>query len=133
VLPTEISQLTLLEVFEVGGNPLVSPPLEVAEQGIEGIREYLASPGVPDALVVGGRAIVNTSEGDTLSLRDGPGLGFVVITRLVAGTPVTLLEGPHAYDGYNWWRIRTPDGLEGWSVESVDDRGTRLQTLLPAP
>jgi hypothetical protein len=44
---------------------------------------------------------------------------------------VLLLEGPRSAGGFVWWRIRIPSGVEGWVVESVDDNGTRLRTLIP--
>jgi hypothetical protein len=81
-------------------------------------------------LVIGGQATINTTEGDTLNVRGGPGTSFPVVGRLPAGTRVTLVEGPRAGEGFTWWRIRAGN-LEGWVVESVEDRGTRLQTLLP--
>jgi hypothetical protein len=27
---------------------------------------------------------------------------------------MTLLEGPQAANGLNWWRVRTVGGREGW-------------------
>ncbi len=85
-------------------------------------------------LTVGGRAIVNTTEGDMLRVRTGPGVGFVIAFQLANGTPVTLLEGPApGAEGYTWWRIRTDDGRSGWAVEGVQEPEGYLQTLLPLP
>ncbi|MCW5206382.1 hypothetical protein VU08_05570 [Desulfobulbus sp. F5] len=41
-LPPEIVQLTKLKRLHLHYNPLVSPPYELAEQGIEAVREYFA-------------------------------------------------------------------------------------------
>lgn len=79
-------------------------------------------------LAVGGKVTVFTTEGDRLNMRSGPGLSFEIVHKLAKNTVVTLIEGPRKADGYVWWRIRTSDGLEGWSVERVDDE----QTLQPA-
>jgi uncharacterized protein YgiM (DUF1202 family) len=83
-------------------------------------------------LAVGRQATVNTTEGDSLNIRSGPGTGFDVVARLSAGTRVTLLEGPRDAGGFTWWRIRISTGLEGWAVQSVDDGGLPLQTLVPS-
>jgi hypothetical protein len=42
-LPPQIVQLTNLKVLSLQYNPLISPPYELAEQGIPAIREYFAS------------------------------------------------------------------------------------------
>lgn len=80
------------------------------------------------ALAVGEQATVFTTGNTVLNVRGGPGLDFPVVARLEPRTNVTLLEGPRKEDGYAWWRIRTADGQEGWSVERVDEE----QTLQPA-
>jgi internalin A len=41
-LPPEICQLTKLTTLDLDGNPLTSPPYEIAKQGIEAIRQYFA-------------------------------------------------------------------------------------------
>lgn len=79
-----------------------------------------ASPST-GGLIVGGSALVNTTEGDRANVRSGPGIGFSIVDRLANGTTVTILEGPANNDGFTWWRIRTPGGLEGWMVEEADD------------
>ncbi|NWG18008.1 MAG: SH3 domain-containing protein [Chloroflexi bacterium] len=90
-----------------------------------------ATPVIGGFLAVGGLATVNTTEGDNLNLRLGPGTNFEIIGKLPSGARVTLLEGPRFAEGLTWWKIRAASGIEGWAVESVNDNGTRLQTLLP--
>ncbi|NWF69584.1 MAG: SH3 domain-containing protein [Chloroflexi bacterium] len=80
-------------------------------------------------LLAGGTATINTTEGDQLNVRSGPGIDFGVVGRLADGTRVTLVEGPRAADGLRWWRIRVGD-IEGWVVESVEDGGALIQTLI---
>lgn len=80
---------------------------------------------------MGGLATVNTTQGDNLNVRLGPGTNFAIAGKLPSGARVTLLEGPRFAEGLTWWKIRAASGLEGWAVESVNDNGTRLQTLLP--
>jgi tetratricopeptide (TPR) repeat protein/uncharacterized protein YraI len=77
-------------------------------------------------------AEVYTTGGDTLNLREGPGIDFEIIERLEPGALVTLLEGPRKNDddGYVWWRIRTEEGVEGWSVERADQEQTLQLALI---
>ncbi|WP_446011736.1 COR domain-containing protein [Candidatus Electrothrix sp.] len=42
-LPPEINHLNNLERLDLKGNPLTFPPIEIAEQGIEAIREYFTA------------------------------------------------------------------------------------------
>lgn len=87
----------------------------------------------PPGLGVGGTALVQTTEGDTLRARTGPGLGYAVAFLMPNGTLVTLREGPVAADGYSWWRVEAPDGRSGWAVDGVPEGLSGwLQTLVPA-
>lgn len=81
----------------------------------------------PIALRVGGQAQIFTTEGDALNMRSAPGTQFERVSQLPSGSMVTLLEGPVDADGFTWWRVRTVDGIEGWTVESADN----VQTLQP--
>lgn len=90
-----------------------------------------ATPVVEGFLALGGMAVVNTTEGDQLNVRASPSTGAAIVGKLTDGARVSLLDGPRFAEGYTWWKIRTASGIEGWAVESVNDNGTRLQTLLP--
>lgn len=71
-------------------------------------------------LVIGGQARVFTTDGDSLNLRTGPGRSFQRVGMVGSGTVVTILEGPVAADGFNWWRIQLPNGQGGWAVDYAD-------------
>lgn len=91
------------------------------------------APVPPPGLMVGGTAVVQTTAGDHLRTRTGPGIGYPVLFLLANGTPVTLREGPVAADGYSWWRVETGDGRAGWAVDGVPESVSGwLQTLIPA-
>lgn len=78
----------------------------------------------------GDEARVQTSEGDPLNLRATPG-GEVVL-GLVNGSRVRITGGPRVQGGYRWWRVQTPAGVAGWTVEAIrDERGAWQRTLLP--
>jgi hypothetical protein len=83
---------------------------------------------VPPYMGAGAQATVHVIRGDTLNVRDSAGLSGTVLEALADGTAVTLLEGPQTADGYVWWRVRTPSGVEGWAVESANG----VQTLITA-
>lgn len=113
----------------------LAPPLFSAQavivsdqRGITPEQAATARPGNPDgALVVNGMAIITTTEGDRLNMRENPGLTGAIVARVDDGTQVVLLEGPVSLDGFVWWRIRLPTGLAGWVVESADS----VRTLIP--
>jgi len=77
-------------------------------------------------LQVGIEAEINTTEGDLLNLRSGPGTNYDVIDQLPNGEAVELREGPQQVNGLSWWRIETTAGQIGWVVERVND----VQVLL---
>jgi uncharacterized protein YgiM (DUF1202 family) len=81
----------------------------------------------PDTLHEGGTAIVSTTSGDSLNMRTAAGVDFQIRTKLARGTQVTILEGPVEADGFSWWRVKEPSGVEGWVVDFVDG----VITLIP--
>jgi len=90
--------------------------------------EAVTSPiPLPNTLSAGEQATVQVVRGDKLNVRSGPGISNLILERLENDTLVSILEGPQAGDGYQWWRIRTPAGTEGWAVDVADG----IQTLIP--
>lgn len=111
-----------IELSVVLGNDLVSTNGESTGDVRSDFAEY--------NLFVGDLAEVFTTEGDRLNLRAEPSIEAEIIDRLEYGEVVTLLEGPRKEGGYSWWRIRTADGQEGWSVERVEVEQTLQLALL---
>jgi hypothetical protein len=104
--------------------PLLVSPGQVAASA--------ATPILSSGLAVGRLARVHTTDGDQLNVRLLPSLSANILAKVPDGDRVTLLEGPRYSEGFTWWKVRTAAGVEGWVVESVEDKGTRLQTLLPS-
>ncbi|MCK6580332.1 MAG: hypothetical protein L6Q98_19740 [Anaerolineae bacterium] len=77
-------------------------------------------------LYVGGQATVFTAD-EGLKLRDATNTNSNILENMPSGIVVTLLEGPVSANGYVWWRVLSPSGREGWSVESADG----IETLIP--
>ncbi len=72
----------------------------------------------PEVITVGVRARVNISEGLAINLRDQPTLsGSTVITRLVAGSEVDVIDGPEPEADLNWWNVDGGGEQVGWVVE----------------
>lgn len=99
------------------------PPVEATVTPSVGTGRPIAA----GDLVVGGRARVFTTEGDSLNMRSGPGTSFAIVSELALDTRVTVLEGPVSADGLQWWRVQTDDARTGWAVDFVDS----IPTLIP--
>jgi hypothetical protein len=51
------------------------------------------------------------------NVRIEPGLQGERIGKLKPGENVWIVDGPRCADGYTWWFVRNPSGLEGWTAE----------------
>jgi Tol biopolymer transport system component len=85
----------------------------------------------PPNLVIGGQAVVTTTRGDTLNLRQTPGLSAPVLRILKPGAVVTILAGPQMVDNFRWWQVSADDGSVGWVVDQVTDQDGTTNTLAP--
>ncbi|MBZ0288380.1 MAG: SH3 domain-containing protein, partial [Anaerolineae bacterium] len=84
-------------------------------------------PTPPPLFHVGQTVRVQTIDGEILNLRAAPTRKSEILVYIEDDTLLELLEGPVEAEGYYWWRVHTPDGLEGWVVENDGE----LQTILP--
>lgn len=73
--------------------------------------------GVTGGVFTSGAQLKVTDPGDGLNLRDRPALIGSIRSQLRKGETVTLVEGPVVAGGFNWWRVLTGEGREGWIVE----------------
>jgi len=69
-------------------------------------------------IAVGGLAVVATTEGDLLTLHDGPGTAFTALTAFPAGTTLHVMDGPVVDPGGLPWYQVTTAGLVGWAAGS---------------
>ncbi len=131
------SEGTSLEIAWVHSDVPMGPFLpwaQLAEPVYAPIPEPLDSTIAPTSLPppepifqVGDEVRVQTIDGEILNLRVEPTRQSEIIVYIKDNTHLLLLEGPIDAEGYTWWRIRTPDGLEGWVVENDGE----VQTLVP--
>jgi hypothetical protein len=90
------------------------------------------APPTPEAAFAIGERVVIVSTGTSgVRLRAGAGLNFLTQGIYSDGDPFFVMPGsdpdttyPVENDGYTWWRVRSADGLIGWTVQ---------QFLEPAP
>ncbi len=80
----------------------------------------VATPGsdltpLPAGELGAGAEAVVTGTGECLNVRSGAGLANDPIACVPDGTAVTILGGPTASDGLNWWQVETPQG-SGWAA-----------------
>lgn len=74
----------------------------------------LSIPVARATVEIGGTAVVTTTEGDHLALREGPGREYAVLTTFPEGTVVSVLDGPAVgADGTLWYQVAGA-GLIGW-------------------
>ena len=91
--PTAEITPTATVVLTVGTPPATTPPTEIR-------------PGV---------LVVVTGAGG-LNLRESATTSAAVVTTVRDGTVLTVLDGPEETDEYRWWKVRTPEGEEGWGA-----------------
>jgi len=65
-------------------------------------------------IMVGAQVVVKGTEGQQLSLRAGPAVTQNRLRIVEEGVVLKVLEGPTAADGFQWWKVQTSDGVEGW-------------------
>jgi hypothetical protein len=71
----------------------------------------------PPALVIG-QAIETYGAAGQVHLRAEPGLSAKVRALLANGTPLVVIGGPAAADGFTWWEVEGTDGW-GWIAEGL--------------
>lgn len=85
---------------------------------------YLEVAGYEQALVDRAPRAGDTVEVviQSLNLRQGPDVSATKITTLELGTRMTVLQGPQAADGFQWYEVRTEGGnLTGWAAVTVNN------------
>ncbi len=127
--PTPQVTATMIQIVSpissVTAAPTASPtaePLPTLTPTLAPTDTPLPSPTLrppPEVITVGVRARINISEGVSLNLRDQPTLsGSTVITQLVAGREVDVIDAPEDVGDLRWWKVDGGAGRVGWVVEA---------------
>jgi hypothetical protein len=72
---------------------------------------------LPTEIGPGTLVIVQGTVDQGLNLREQPTTYARIVDNAPEDTVLTVLEGPREADGYVWWRVRTPNGTEGWGAD----------------
>lgn len=74
--------------------------------------------GTPSGTIIepGATVVVKGTQGVGLRLRAEPTTEGQLVTAAREGVVLTVIDGPEEADGYVWWKVRTPDGKEGWGA-----------------
>lgn len=77
-----------------------------------------ACPGAPETkLKINDWARVSVNPPLSNRIRSVPSSNGQFLGEAQPGTNLLILDGPQCVDGYTWWKVRSLDGLEGWTVE----------------
>ena len=67
-----------------------------------------------------GDFVTVTKEGSPVIVHAEPNANAPVIVEVIAGQSMEVIDGPVIAEGLTWWKMRTEDGTEGWSVEDPE-------------
>jgi len=119
-------------VIAPGGQPAFGKGTFAASAQGPALVNNPSGPVTPPNLMVGGGAIVATTKGDVLNLRESPSVSAKVMAILKPGAILKVMAGPQSVDGLRWWQVRNTDGLIGWVVDQVTEKDGITNTLPPA-
>lgn len=77
-------------------------------------------PGAPDQrLTVGSNARVCTKI-DNVYIRKEPSKNSGILTSVVPGMVVNIIDGPECANDYSYWKVKLSNGMTGWMSEGGD-------------
>ena len=71
------------------------------------------TPNIPDAIAQG----VYVTVVEAVNFRQDATTTAQIIRTLGAGEVLQVIDGPQAADNRTWWKLRDPNGVEGWSAQ----------------
>jgi uncharacterized protein YgiM (DUF1202 family) len=97
--------------------PTVTVPLPTATIALPTL-EPTEPPPPPDTSGIepGVRVVVKGVNPDGLNIRAKPTTNSKVLQTVTDTTVLTVLDGPEQGEGYNWWKVKSKKGTEGWVV-----------------
>lgn len=118
-LPDETAAVPAPTIILLTAPPLPTPTISLnpATPTIAPTATTASTPDVsiaPPEVTVGYYAEVVETGGVGVTVRNGPSTSNVPVAVSGEGSVILIIEGPTAGGEYQWWRIRLPDGTEGW-------------------
>jgi len=99
------------------GAPSNTSPVETPAQSVQvPTATPPPAPAASGGIAIGKTVIVTGTGKDRLSLRAEPTTNSPRLKVIKDGVRLTVIAGPEQGDGYTWWKVRTPKGVEGWAV-----------------
>ena len=114
---SNLAQRTNSSISALSQGNCLSNPNAISVGQLLRVPQIPAPRITPTPKFVVGQQIQVTPAGHDLRVRSQPGTGFAVVGQLVQGLCVTVTSGPAQANGYTWWRIAGPRGLNGWAAE----------------
>jgi hypothetical protein len=99
--------------------PTIAPTLSVSPTATVDLLLGTPEPTPPITEIgPGAMVLVQGTLGAGLNLREQPTTTGRVLGNAREGTTLLVLEGPTEADDYVWWKLRAPDGQEGWGANT---------------
>jgi hypothetical protein len=116
-LPTPLPTVTAAESLPTATVTLLTPTSAITPTDTVVLPIDTPEPTRPPTDIGPGTlVIVQDTAGAGLNLREQPTVYARIVSNVEEGTVLTVLEGPSEADDYVWWRLRAPDGAEGWGA-----------------
>ncbi|MBI5668035.1 MAG: SH3 domain-containing protein [Chloroflexi bacterium] len=106
-----------LSLLETPFTPTASPTTATLEATEEADSSALYHTG--DEVVVYGQNMV-------FLIYSEPSTSASVAEATISGVSLVIVGGPQIVDGETWWQVRSPSGLEGWVLETIDGQTALL-------
>jgi serine/threonine protein kinase len=123
--PEDTNSLILAFALPEDGEYTVDVGRDRLLRGVtEGEFTLTVSEGVPASLrcttiAPGCAAEMQSSDGQDIPILEQPRARGTILAEYPAGTVVLLVEGPIREAGFTWWRVRSPEGVEGATPQGV--------------
>lgn len=117
-LSTPATGAAAVAMQQIGINP--NPLMQIAN-GIVEVANPPAETANPNTNLRPNIAAIVTNDGNHLEVHEGVCTDTVVLAELMAGSRVTVLDGPIESEGFAWWRIRR-SSVTGWVIEGEENR-----------
>ena len=118
--PTPNPNATPVQISREGSESLpvqIPTPQQEAENFVPGAPAQTTNQDKTPFLEIGGYVLVVNTGGQSLRARAEPGTNNEIVARFPAGARLLVLDGPIINGDFNWWKVRSEKGEEGWCAD----------------